>query len=292
MRQRNEHTIAHHCQVEGRGYWTGQAVRVRMLPASIGTGIRMVRTDLPSKPLLHVGVDVRQEQDLRTTLASGQARFAMVEHLLAALYAMEIDNCIVEIDAEELPGLDGSSAAYVDALRSAGLVIQAAPRKQLVIDRTIRFGTAANWLEVSPSPDGRAHFEYRLDYGPDSPIKPQSHRTRLNADSFGREIASARTFVTAEQAQQLRDAGVAGHVSDQDLLVFDQTGPVNNLLRYRNECARHKLLDMVGDLALAGCDLVGTFVSYRGGHALNASVAAKLLGVSQQRHPEADRRAA
>lgn len=292
MRQRNEHTIAHYCQVKGRGYWSGQHVCVRLLPASIGTGIRMVRTDLAEKPVLKVGVDVRQDQQLRTTLACGNARFAMVEHLLAALYALEIDNCIVEVNAEELPGLDGSAAAYVDALRSAGLVIQAAPRAQLIVDRTIRIGTAANWLEVSPSPDGYAHFEYQLDYGPGSPITPQTYRTRMNAETFCRDIASARTFVTAEQVAELREAGVAGHVTGKDLLVFDQQGPVGNLLRYENECARHKLLDLVGDLALVGCDLVGRFVSHRGGHSLNATVAQKLLTVANDAIESNVRRAA
>ncbi|QEG41550.1 UDP-3-O-acyl-N-acetylglucosamine deacetylase [Roseimaritima ulvae] len=292
MRQRNEHTIAHHCQVEGRGYWSGQHVCVRLFPASIGTGIRMVRTDLAEKPLLKVGVGARQDQQLRTTLACGTARFAMVEHLLAALYALEIDNCIVEVNAEELPGLDGSAAAYVDALRSAGLVIQAAPKSQLIVDRTIRIGTAASWLEVSPSPDGYAHFEYQLDYGPDSPIKPQSHRARMSAETFCHDIASARTFVTAEQVAELSKAGVAGHVTGKDLLVFDEQGPVGNLLRYKNECARHKLLDLVGDLALVGCDLVGRFVSHRGGHSLNATVAKKLLAVANTAIESNTRRAA
>ncbi len=292
MRQRNEHTIAHHCQVKGRGYWSGQHVCVRLLPASIGTGIRMVRTDLAEKPVLKVGVEARQDQQLRTTLACGNARFAMVEHLLAALYALEIDNCIVEVDAEELPGLDGSAAAYVDALRSAGLVIQAAPKAQLIVDRTIRIGTAANWLEVSPSPDGYSHFEYQLDYGPGSPIKPQTYRSRMSAETFCRDIASARTFVTAEQVAQLREAGVAEHVTGKDLLVFDQQGPVGNLLRYPNECARHKLLDLVGDLALVGCDLVGKFVSHRGGHSLNATVAQKLLSVAHNAIESNVRRAA
>jgi len=263
-----------------------------MLPASIGTGIRMVRTDLAEKPILEANVTNREEQNLRTTLVNGNARFAMVEHLMAALYALEIDNCIVEVNAEELPGLDGSAAAYVDALRSAGLVIQATSRSRLVIDRTIRVGTAANWLEVSPSPDNFGHYEYNLDYGTEGPIRPQIYRTALRAEHFCREIAPARTFVTAAQAEQLRDAGVAQHVTGKDLLVFDQQGPVDNLLRFENECARHKLLDLVGDLALVGCDLIGTIVSYRGGHSLNGMLAKKLYKMAQQGLESDQRRAA
>ncbi|QDS93314.1 UDP-3-O-[3-hydroxymyristoyl] N-acetylglucosamine deacetylase [Roseimaritima multifibrata] len=281
MRQRNEHTIAHDCQVQGLGYWSGIPVCVRMLPASLGTGIRMVRTDLEGAPILEANVLTRQNQELRTTLSEGTACFQMVEHLMAALYALEIDNCIIEIDAEELPGLDGSAAAYVDALRSAGLVIQAAARPQLVVDRTVRVGNAASWIEVSPSPDNNAHYEYQLDYGPECPIRPQTYRTTLRVDSFCREVAPARTFVTADQAEQLREAGVAKHVTNKDLLVFDDDGPVDNLLRFKDECARHKLLDMVGDLALVGCDVIGTFVSHRGGHSLNAKLASKLLKLAE-----------
>lgn len=292
MRQRNEHTIAHHCQVVGRGYWSGKRVRVRMLPASLGTGICFVRTDLPDKPLLRVGIDARVDQDLRTNLAIGSARFSMVEHLLAALYALEIDNVVVEINAEELPGLDGSSVAYVDALRSAGLVIQASCREQLIIDRTVRVGNAASWVEVTPTSDGLAHYAYELDYGPGCPILPQRYEAALNCTDFCRGIAPARTFVTADQAAELRRRGVAEHVTMQELLVFDDQGPVENRLRFENECARHKVLDMIGDLALVGCDFVGKFTSYRGGHALNAALARKLAKMARDGLESQRRRAA
>lgn len=281
IRPRNEHTIAHPCSVSGRGYWSGRQTTVRISPASVGTGVRMIRTDLPDCPELTVSVDVRRDHELRTVLISGAARIAMVEHLMAALCAMEIDNCLVELDAEELPGLDGSAAPYVQALREAGLVIQAAPRNRLIVDRTLRVGTAAHWIEVSPSPDGRSHYEYRLDYGDACPIRPQTFSIALAPDSFCREVAPARTFVTAEQVAQLRASGVAAHVTTADLLVFDDAGPVDNALRFSDECARHKTLDMVGDLALVGMDLVGRFVSYRGGHNLNAQMAARLRRLAQ-----------
>lgn len=275
-RQRNEHTIAERTVVSGRGYWSGRGVNVHFAPANLGTGIRFVRTDVAGRPEIPVGIAHRTDQSLRTNVAVGDVRVEMIEHALAALYALEIDNCIIEIDASELPGLDGSSAAYVDALRRAGLVMQAALRKQVIVDRTIRLGTAASWIEASPSPDGCMHVEYRLDYGPDSPIRPHAFRGRVTSDSFAREIAPARTFVTAEQAESLRQAGVASHVTNRDLLVFGDRGPVGNHLRYPDECARHKALDMVGDLSLVGADLVGSFVSHRGGHQLNGAMAEQL----------------
>lgn len=273
---RNEHTIAAGCEVHGRGYWSGQPVRVRIEPAPAGSGIRLVRTDLPDRPECLASFRTTQGCRYRTNLASGNARFEMVEHLMAALAALEIDNCRVRIDAEELPGLDGSSGPYVEALRHAGLVIQARLRPRLVITERVRLELDGGWVEAGPSPDGGSHFEYRLSYDDGTPIPDQRYRCRLSPERFIREIASARTFVTAGQAGQLRSRGIASHVTEQDLLVFDEAGPRGNRLRYPDECARHKTLDLIGDLSLAGGDLVGRFVSHRGGHRLNAMLAREL----------------
>lgn len=292
IRSRNEHTLAQSCEVTGRGYWSGQQTTVRISPASLGTGVQLMRTDLPDNPAVTVGLDVRHDHELRTVLAVGEARFAMIEHLMAALYALEIDNCVVELDAEELPGLDGSANAYVKALRASGLVIQAAPRRQLIIDQTIRVGTAASWIEVSPSFDGRAHYCYQLDYGDESPIYAQTFQSVLTPDTFCREIAPARTFVTIDQADALRESGLAGHVANQDLLVFGPEGPLDNVLRYPDECARHKALDLIGDLALVGVELVGRVVSHRGGHNLNARLAEQLRRMTHRRAAYDFRRAA
>lgn len=201
----------------------------------------------------------------------------MVEHVMSALYSLEIDNCDVETDAEELPGLDGSSGAYVEALQSVGMVMQGAARKRFIVDRTLRVGTPEAWVEVSPSPRGCASFEYRLDYGISSPIQEQTSTHLLTPSSYCREIAWARTFVTAEQADRLRASGVGTHVTNQDLVVFDSNGHVvDNELRFVNECARHKTLDLIGDMAMAGVELVGKFVSFRGGHQLNSELAGLL----------------
>lgn len=276
VRERNEHTIAERVQVTGRGYWSGQGITVRFLPAQTGTGIRFVRTDLAQRLEIPASMQTRSSQSLRTCLIANEARIEMVEHLLAALYGMEIDNCVVEVNGEELPGLDGSSAGYVHALRKAGLVMQAHRRKQIVVDRTLRLGDANHWIELAPSDDGRMHVEYRLDYGNESPIQPQSHRCAVTPDNFMRELAPARTFVTHEQAESLRARGVASHVTNRDLLVFGKNGPVDNLLRYPNECSRHKALDMVGDLSLVGADIIGCVTSHRGGHQLNGMLAEQI----------------
>lgn len=285
---RNEHTIASTCEVRGRGYWSGQEVRVMIRPAAVGTGVRLIRSDLSGQPACAAHVSCRQEAAFRTNLRHDAAQFAMVEHLMAALFALEIDNCLVEIDREELPGLDGSSQAYVDALRSAGLIVQARVRPRLVVTETFRLEQEGAWIEASPSPVRASHFEYHLSYDDGTPIEPQTYGVDLTPHRFAAGIAGARTFVTADQAARLRASGVASHVTNQELIVWGPDGPIDNELRYPDECARHKTLDLIGDLALAGVDLVGCFVSFRGGHRLNGRMASHLAQLAAERIPAVD----
>ncbi|MGB7343371.1 MAG: UDP-3-O-acyl-N-acetylglucosamine deacetylase [Pirellulaceae bacterium] len=283
---RNEQTIAQACCVTGRGYWTGQQVRVQIQPATAGTGIRLIRSDLPTQPSCLAIASNRRDTPLRTILHDGKsARFEMVEHLMAALHGLRIDNCLVLIDGEEFPGLDGSCQAFYDALQDAGVVSQDTLRHRLVIDQTIRVEAADRWIQVDPLPiavqnDG-TKYEYRLGFDYDCPIAAQTFSFVCTPESFGKEVAGARTFVTQSQAEMLRAQGVASHVTNQDLLVFGKTGPIDNTLRFSDECARHKTLDLIGDLALTGCDIVGSIVSYRGGHTLNGRLSERLAAILQ-----------
>lgn len=286
---RNEHTIAVSCEVSGRGYWSGRIVRVAFHPAAMGTGIRLVRSDLQSHPGCIASVDHREDASLRTNLVCGAAKFQMVEHLLAALAALEIDNCLVEIDAEELPGLDGSSRGFVQRLRRAGLIVQARSRPQLVIRDRYRIGSPSGWVEAAPSQAGERYFEYQLSFDDDTPIKPQAFGIELTPDRFVREVAPARTFVTEAQAQQIRSSGLASHVTNQDLLVIGKSGPIENHYRFTNECARHKTLDLIGDLALVGAELIGRFTSFRGGHNLNGRMAQQLSKLAALQTADAER---
>jgi UDP-3-O-acyl N-acetylglucosamine deacetylase len=293
---RNEHTIAGPCQVTGRGYWTGRVVRVVVSPAPVGTGVQLIRSDLPLKPACRVAVANRSDAELRTIIQSGDARFEMVEHLLAALAALEIDNCFVEIDGEEFPGLDGSSQPYVEALQRCGLIIQAKSRQRLIVQQTIRVEAGNRWVEAQPSPDGLSSYEYRLSFDDQTPIAAQTYCFQCTPSRFAREVAPARTFVTLAQANTLRRQGLASHVTNQELLVFGDAGPVDNTLRFEDECARHKTLDLIGDLSLVGVDLIGCFVSNRGGHNLNGRMArelSKLMSaqLTGSQHAAADRAA-
>ncbi len=282
---RNQHTIATPCEVHGRGYWSGKQVRVVMNPAPVDTGICLVRSDLADAPSCSANVWHRQDASLRTNLVKGEARFQLVEHLMAALFGLEIDNCLVEIDAEELPGLDGSSGPFVDALRSAGLIIQSQIKSRFVVRDRIVVKSEKGWIEATPSQDNQSTYEYRLSFDGPSTIKDQTYSIELSPHRFIREVAAARTFVTEDQASELRNQGVASHVTNKDLLVIGSTGPIGNKYRYPDECARHKVLDLIGDLALARLDLVGKFVSYRGGHNLNGQLAQRIAELAATQIP-------
>ncbi len=279
---RNEHTIASACDVAGRGYWSGKNVRLRFLPAPGGTGVVFVRCDLRGQPQCPARVEYADSIQFRTNLQNGDARFTMVEHVMAALAGLEIDNCYVEVDSEEMPGLDGSSQACVVALQSAGLIIQAALKPQLIIEQPLKVRFENATIEVAPSKGPTAGFGYRLAYDDCSEIPDQDFRFELTPRQFVRQVATARTFVTLEQAEQLRTAGVAAHVSNQELLVIGPQGPIDNAYRFGNECARHKTLDMIGDLALVGVDLIGQFRSDRGGHRINFMLAQQLSQMADQ----------
>lgn len=279
---RNQHTTASVCEVSGRGYWTAEEVRVVMRPAPADTGIVLVRSDLPDHPSCPANSEYRTDAKLRTNVSKGDAKFEMIEHLMAALYAMEIDNCIVEISGIEFPGLDGSSQAYIEAFSGAGLVIQAAHKTRLVIEQVITLHEGNAWISASPVPNGVSHFGYQLLFDQNGPIPNQNFGFFCTPVRFSRDVASARTFVTESQANALHARGVANHVSYQDLLVFGDDGPIDNQVRFKNECARHKALDLVGDLALVGVELVGKFVSSRGGHSLNGRMAHALYQLAVQ----------
>jgi UDP-3-O-acyl N-acetylglucosamine deacetylase len=201
----------------------------------------------------------------------------MVEHVLAALYGLGIDNCEVGARAPELPGLDGSCQPLMEAIAAAGIVEQRAPRRRLVVTDVTRVGNDESWVEARPSKAGGLSITYKLDYGPNNPIGKQAIELSVTPQSFPQELASARTFIMEDEAKWLRERGLGTRVTSQDLLVFGPDGPIDNTLRFEDECVRHKALDLVGDLALAGCDLVGQFIAYKSGHRLNAELVRILL---------------
>jgi UDP-3-O-acyl N-acetylglucosamine deacetylase len=201
----------------------------------------------------------------------------MVEHIMATLAGLQIDNCEVWVNQAEMPGCDGSSLKFVEALQEAEPVEQDALRERLVIHRPVRVGDDSCWVEVRPCSGGKTSLECFIDYGATGPIGKQSFAMQLDPQSFLHELAPARTFILEEEASWLREQGLGLRVSSADLLVFNSTGPIDNPLRYPDECVRHKSLDLIGDLALAGCDLVGHFTAHCSGHRLNAALVKAIL---------------
>ena len=250
---------------------------VQFRPAPADTGIVFVRTDQGEPRRVEAIVSNRVEIPRRTTLQTSETTVEMVEHVMASLAGLQIDNCEVWVDRAEMPGCDGSSRPFVDALLSTERVAQDRERASVRITETRRVGDESCWVEAKPSDQGGLQIQYLLDYGDDGPIGRQSIRLDLSPQAFCDELASARTFILKHEAEWLREQGLGERVTCSDLLVFNDTGPVDNELRFQDECVRHKALDLVGDLALAGCDIEGIVVAYRSGHRLNADLVRALL---------------
>ena len=252
-------------------------MRLEFRPAEVDTGVIFVRRDLAGSPRIPAQVCNRVETPRRTTLRLGDACVEMVEHVMAALAGLQIDNCEVWTDEPEMPGCDGSCQAVVSALDGAGVVQQQAPRPLWIVREMLRLGNERSWIEAAPPTSRSSTIEYRLDYGADGPIGPQTLGVDISPDTFRHELAPSRTFVLESEANAMLAEGVGRRTTCRDLLVFGEDGPIDNQLRFEDECVRHKILDMVGDLALAGVDLLGRFTAYRSGHRLNSELVAALL---------------
>ena len=252
-------------------------MEVEFRPALANAGLTFVRGDLDPVVRIPALVGNRIEVPRRTTLVSQGATVEMVEHLMAACAGAGVDNCEIWVNRPEMPGCDGSSLPFLHALQQAGLVEQELLRPRLIISDITRVGDSEHWVEARPADHGGLSLRYQLDYGSGNDIGRQSLKLQLTPESFEQELASARTFLLQDEADWLRSRGLGERVSCHEVLVFGAEGLVDNELRFEDECVRHKALDLVGDLALTGCDLVGHIAAYRSGHRLNAELIRVLL---------------
>jgi UDP-3-O-acyl-N-acetylglucosamine deacetylase len=189
---------------------------------------------------------------------------------------MQVDNCVIQLDRGELPAFDGSCLELVHLLQSVGTVRQKVLRSRLIIDGPLQVGNETSWIRALPNPKGHLEVRYSLDY-PHPAIGAQQLNYVHSPAAFARELAGARTFLLQQEADLLREMGVGLKVTNREVLVFGDEGPVGNRLRFSDECVRHKTLDVLGDLMLAPFDVVGTIVAYRSGHSLNAEMARQLV---------------
>lgn len=280
--RRSERTLAREAGVSGISFLAGLDVTLRFLPAEPGSGLRFIRTDLPDRPEIPARVQFVVPRQRRTAIQNGSAVVEMVEHVLAALAGLQVDNARIEIDGPETPGCDGSSRAFVAAIESAGIVEQGRRRDLYVIDRPVSVARNGSSLTAHPSESDRLIFSYNLDY-PNTSIGRQSRFVEITPETFRNELADCRTFVLKAEADALRQAGIGLRTKESDLLVFGPDGPIENTLRFPDECVRHKLLDMVGDFALLGKDLVGHVLAHRSGHQLNAELVRALIEAEEGR---------
>jgi UDP-3-O-[3-hydroxymyristoyl] N-acetylglucosamine deacetylase len=275
MAYRRQRTLARPAVVQGIGFLTGADVTLTFLPAPEHAGIAFQRVDLPHTEPVPALLDFVVPRQRRTAISHQGATIEMVEHAMAALAGLQIDNCLVQLNAPEPPGGDGSSLHFLQALLDAEIVEQPAPRDVLVVAQEARVGEDSpqgSSLSAGPILRRSLVITYELDYGPRSPIRPQQLTFEFTPETFITNIGFARTFVLEAEAAALKAQGYGLRVTPRDLLIFGAEGVIDNQLRSVDECVRHKILDCVGDFALLGCDVHGHFRAYRSGHRLNHDI--------------------
>jgi len=283
---RTQQTIAGTVEIEGRGLFTGCPALLRIRAAGPGSGITFVRTDQQQPVRIPASIENVAKRARRTSLRNGTVSVETIEHLMSACNALGLDNLDVELSGDELPAVDGSSLPFVEQLQRAGITPQEGGRDPFTIDRTVRVVEGECELVALPPLNPQSEtleIFYDLDYGPDGPIGRQVHTLSLSPEAFIREIAPARTFVTKREADQLRAGGLGTHLSYRDILVFGENGPIDNTLRFPNECVRHKILDLIGDLYLLGRPIIGRVYARKSGHSLNHELVRAFSRLIRQR---------
>lgn len=264
---------------------TGEEVRVWLKPADVNRGIRFVRADLPGKPEIPATPEFAASRLRRTALARGdspkdEVEVQLVEHILAALYGMQVDNVVVEVDGIEMPVGDGSASIYVDALEEAQIVEQDKPRQEIVLTEPISLSAKEATLIALPSEDG-LNVSFTLDYRP--VIPPQYSSWDISPGVFRDDLAPARSFCLEDEIDELRSRNLGKGATYLNTLVIGKDGPIENTLRFDDEPCRHKIMDVLGDLCLTGVDLNARIIGVKSGHALNVRLAERIRRVIMQR---------
>ena len=275
---RMQRTLKAPVEYRGVGLHSGKEIKIVVRPAEAGTGVSFVRTDIDDHPVVRaMGANMKARQR-RTCIQDGKAEVYTCEHLLAAMYALGVDNALVEIDGEEVPGLDGSALEFFRALRDVGTAETRSPRTLYSVKHPIYVREGSASIVALPG-TGRLTIEYHLDYASKNGTVPGAKQLvafELSADNFERDIAPARTFVMEHEVEALRAAGLGKGATPQNTLVMGPNGPQANTLRWDDELARHKILDLIGDLSNIGVDLDAHIIATRSGHGLNMALVQRI----------------
>jgi len=267
-----EQTVATPLEFTGVGLHSGAPVTMRLLPAPAGSGIVFRRTDLDNFEIAATGRNVAKVSYATSLMRQG-VLISTTEHLLSALIGMGVDNVIVELDNLELPILDGSSLPYVQALEQGGIRPQRRLREVIRVLKPVEVREGNKFIGVYPGEGYR--IEYAIDFP--APIGRQSVDVDLASETYGSLIAAARTFGYKADEKKLKDMGLIRGASPENAIVLGPKGPENGPLRFGDEYVRHKVLDLIGDLALAGRRIEGHVVAERAGHAMHTALVSRLM---------------
>jgi UDP-3-O-[3-hydroxymyristoyl] N-acetylglucosamine deacetylase len=259
-------------ECKGVGLHSGEAVTLRILPAPAGTGIVFRRSDLDGFEIEAIGRNVARVS-YATSLQKKGVLISTTEHLLSAFIGMGLDNAVVELDNLELPILDGSAKPFVDMVVQAGLRQQRKKRTYLRIMREIEVREGNKFIGAYPA-SGYA-VAYKIDFAP--PIGAQAFEIDLSQDHYRKELAAARTFGFLSEEQAMKNMGLIRGATEDNVIVLTGTGVKNGPLRFEDEFVRHKVLDLIGDLALLGKQIIGRIVADRAGHAMHTALVSRLL---------------
>ncbi|MFH0731754.1 MAG: UDP-3-O-acyl-N-acetylglucosamine deacetylase [Candidatus Omnitrophota bacterium] len=266
-------TLKKEVSLKGTGIHTGEQVNITFKPALPNSSINFLRTDLPDSPLMPATLAHLLDAQLRvrrTSIGKDKAQAHTIEHLMAVFCGLGIDNILVEMDGPEAPGLDGSAAKIVEVIKTAGLMEQDAPRKELLIKDPLWVDEKDSCVVVLPSD----HFSvsYILDYS-HAGIEPQYNHFRIIPEIFEKEIAPSRTFCLKEEIDSLTRLGLGKGASPKNTIIIDSDGRTTADLRFKDEFLRHKVMDLIGDLFLTGYFLKAHIIAIKSGHSLNLKIA-------------------
>jgi len=270
----NQTTLNSSVSTSGVGLHTGVEVNIRLKPAPENTGYVFVRTDLDNFEI-PASVEYISHCSYATTLMRRGVVLSTCEHLLSALRGTSVDNCFIELDNIELPIMDGSSEDFLELISKAGIINQGLPRRFLRVLRKVQFEEGGRRMSIEPS--DRFEIECAIDF-PHPFINRQCYRFMFENGSFGKQIASARTFGFEHEIDMLRKANLALGGSLENAIVLTREGMLNEQpLRFPDEFVRHKILDIIGDLALLGMPVIGRIVAEKTGHSVHAQLMSNLL---------------
>lgn len=265
-------TIAREIMYSGIGLHSGAEVKMKLSPAPVDTGIVFIRTDLPNKPRIKAIASNVTSTLRATTIGDGEIKVFTIEHLMSALFASDIDNCYIELDNEEPPVVDGASEVFIKLLSEAGSVEQDKMRQEIVIKKVYRIDDKERFVMVVPYDGFRVSF---TSLNPHPLIGTQYYDFTFDIDAYKQEIAPARTIAYEKEVEALHKMGLGLGGNLENVIVYNDEGWMNKL-RYADELVRHKILDIIGDLRLAGV-LKAHVIAVKSGHELNTKLAKKIL---------------